>query len=181
MATQAHTEQPHGGSAHGGGGFPPFQPDTFGSQLLWLALTFGALYLLMSRIALPRIGSILEERRDRIESDLSEANKLKGQTEAAIASYEKALADARARAQAIAGETRDQLQAESDASRRQLEAALGQRLAAAEAQIAATKATAMANVEGIATEAAAGIVERLVGAAPASGAVKDAVAAALKG
>ena len=60
-----------------GGGFPPFQKDTFASQLLWLALVFVALYLLMSRIALPRIGSILEARRQRIDGDLAEAARLK--------------------------------------------------------------------------------------------------------
>ena len=59
------------------GGFPPFESHTFGSQLLWLAITFGALYFLMSRIALPRVASILETRSDRIASDLGEAQRLK--------------------------------------------------------------------------------------------------------
>ena len=65
--TNAHTELPGGKET-----FPPFQKDTFASQLLWLALTFVALYLLMSRIALPRIGTILEARRQRIDGDLAE-------------------------------------------------------------------------------------------------------------
>src|SRR5713226_4107678 len=82
-----------------GRGFPPFDAHSFASQLIWLALTFIALYLLMSRVALPRIGSILEERRRHIEADLAEAQRLKGDSDAAIAAYEKALADARGRAQ----------------------------------------------------------------------------------
>src|SRR5262245_6738091 len=95
-------EQPASGHS---GGFPPFEKDTFPSQLLWFALTFVALYLLMSRIALPRIGSIIEERRKRIEGDLAEAQRFKGESDAAIAAHEKALADARARAQMLANET----------------------------------------------------------------------------
>ena len=57
-----------------GGGFPPFQKDTFASQLLWITLAFVALYLLMSRVALPRIGSIIEDRKQRIASDLPKRN-----------------------------------------------------------------------------------------------------------
>ena len=60
------------GEAHGAG-FPPFDVHTFPSQLIWLAIAFAALYLLMSRIALPRIANILEERHDRIADDLEEA------------------------------------------------------------------------------------------------------------
>src|SRR5438309_6943608 len=78
-----------------GGGFPPFQKDTFASQLVWLILTFVALYLLMPRIALPRIGTILENRRRHIDADLAEAERLRGESEEASAVYEKALADAR--------------------------------------------------------------------------------------
>ena len=73
-----------------GAGFPPFNAHTFASQLLWLALIFLALYLLMSRIALPRIGSILEARRQRIQDDLAEAQRFKDASDAAIAAHEKA-------------------------------------------------------------------------------------------
>jgi F-type H+-transporting ATPase subunit b len=70
-----------------GGGFPPFQKDTFASQLLWVALTFVALYLLMSRVALPRIGSIIEDRKQRIASDFAEAERLKADSDAASVAY----------------------------------------------------------------------------------------------
>src|SRR2546426_1299377 len=102
MATTAHTEAPSGGHK---GPFPPFQKDTFASQLLWFAVCFIILYLLMSKIALPRIGGILAERRRRIEDDLKLAQRLKEESDAELAAYEKALADARARAQTIANQT----------------------------------------------------------------------------
>ena len=163
-----------------GGGFPPFQKDTFASQLLWLAVFFIALYLIASKLALPRVGSILADRRKRIAGDLAEAARMKDAADAAIATYEKALADARARAQAIAAETRAKLNAEAEASRKAVEATLHGRLVAAEQTIAATKAAAMANVRGIAEEAAIAIVLRLTGIAPSPAAAVAAVAAATK-
>ena len=93
-AKNQHTEVPGGGHK-----FPPLQTETYASQLLWLALTFVGLYLLMSRIALPRIGSIIADRRQRIEGDFAEAERLKRESDAALAGYEKSLADARGRAQ----------------------------------------------------------------------------------
>jgi len=174
--TGAHTEQPGGHQ----GGFPPFQRDTFASQLVWLAITFVAIYLLIARIAIPRIGGILEDRAKRIEGDHAAAQKLREESEAALAAYEKALADARGRAQGIGAEIRDKLNAEAEGTRKSLEAKLAAQLADAEKSIAATKSAAMANVRGIAVEATAAIVERLIGTAPASAAVSVAVDDALK-
>jgi F-type H+-transporting ATPase subunit b len=163
-----------------GRGFPPFDKQTFASQLVWLALTFIALYVLMSRVALPRVGSILEERRKRIEGDLSDAQRLKGDSDAAIAAHEKALADARARAQTLANETREKAAAAAERRRKELDAGLQARIAEAEKAIVATRTTAMANVRGIASEAAAAIVERLTGVPPAPQDVGEAVSTALK-
>jgi F-type H+-transporting ATPase subunit b len=175
--TATHTEAPAGHKAP----FPPFQKDTFASQLVWLVIAFVALYLLISRVAVPRIGGIFEERTRHIEGDLAAAQGLKAESEAALAAYEKSLADARNRAQTIAGETRDRLHAQAEERRKALEAELNVKLAGAEKQIAATKASAMTNVRGIAVEAAAAIVERLIGTAPPAPAVAAAVDDALKG
>src|SRR5262245_677707 len=87
----------HAPNAGHGSGFPPFEKDSFASQILWLVIVFVALYLLMSRIGLPRVDSILESRRKHIEGDMSEANRLKGEADEAMAVYEKSLADARGR------------------------------------------------------------------------------------
>jgi F-type H+-transporting ATPase subunit b len=159
-----------------GGGFPPFQRETFGSQILWVAITFGALYLIVSKLALPRVSGIIADRRARIAGDLAEAARMKDAADAAIASYEKSLADARAKAQTIAALTRDKVSAEAEARRKEVEASLHAKLAAAEQTIAATRIAAMANVQGIAKEAAIAIVARLTGKAPA----EDAAAAAVK-
>jgi len=162
------------------GGFPPFQKDTFASQLVWLAITFVLLYLLISRVAVPRIGGILEAREKRIAGDLAEAQQLKADSEAALAAYEKALADARGRAQAMGAEIRDRLHAEAEENRKGIEGRLNAQLAESEKQIAATKSAAMANVRAIAIDASAAIVQRLIGAAPAPAAVEAAVDSTLK-
>lgn len=177
MATNTAQTQTHGGAKPQ---FPPFQKETFASQLIWLAIFFVGLYLLMSRIALPRVGGIIAARNTQIEGDLAEANRLKLESESAIAAYEKTLADARVNAQAIGAKKRDELMAEADKRRKTLEDQLNRKLEDAEKTIAATKTSAMGNVRGIATEAAAAIVERLIGQAPPEKALADAIADALK-
>ena len=129
---------------------------------------------------MPRIGGILEDRAKRIENDFAEAQRDKEESEAALAAYEKALADARSRAQAIGTEIRDKVHAEAEEKRKALESKLNAQLAEAEKAIAATKRGAMANVRGIAVDAAAAIVERLIGTVPAAPAVAAAVDDALK-
>ncbi|ABS62318.1 H+transporting two-sector ATPase B/B' subunit [Parvibaculum lavamentivorans DS-1] len=145
------------------GGFPPFDAASFESQLVWLVLSFAALYLLMSRVALPRIANVLEERRDRIADDLDQAAQFQLQTEEAIGAYEKALAEARAKAQGIAQETRDRLQEETERQRLAIEARLAEKISEAEKQIAATKDAALQNVRAVAVDVADTIVAQLLG------------------
>jgi F-type H+-transporting ATPase subunit b len=170
----------HVPQAEHGPGFPPFQKDTFASQIIWLVLAFVALYLLMSRVALPRINSILEDRKQRIDGDLAEANRLKGESDEAMAIYEKSLADARNRAQTLENQARERDAADAEAARKALDAKLNAQIAEAETAIAARKAAAMTNVQGIATDAAAAIIERLTGTAPTAREVETAVADVLK-
>lgn len=181
MAEPTHTASTEHPAQGGHGGFPPFQSQTFASQLVWLAIAFVLLYVLMAKLALPRVGSIIESRQKHIEDDLADASRLKGESDAAVAAYEKALADARDRAQAIATETRERQAAEAKARRKTLESELNTKLAEAEKTIAATKQAAMGNVRSIAEDATRAIVERLIGEAPNEKTVAAAVADALKG
>ena len=174
--TTAHTEA----DAHGRA-FPPFQKDTFASQLVSLLIAFVALYLIVSRIALPRVGSVIDERQNKIEGDLADAQKLKDQSDGALKAYESELAAARSRAQAIGAETREKLSAASEAERKTLEEQLAVKLAEAEKTIASTRETAMGNVRGIAADAAAAIVQQLTGVLPDGKSVDSAVDASLKG
>ena len=177
-AGAAHTEAD--GGEHDGG-FPPFDSSTFASQLVSLVIAFVALYIIVSRIALPRVGGVIDARQSAIEGDLAEAQSLKDESEAALKAYERELAAARSKAQAIAAETRETMNAAADAERKSLEAKLAARLAAAEKSIAATRSSAMSNVRSVAADAASAIVQRLAGLAPDSKSVEAAVNASLKG
>lgn len=176
MATSAQTTAPGGLKAP----FPPFNPEHFASQIVWFAIFFVALYLIISKLAIPQIGGIMAARAGRVSDDLAEANRLKTESDTALAAYEKSLADARNRAQALANETRDKLNAEAERSRKVLEAELNARLADADKTIAATKSAAMAHIETVATDTAIAIVERLIGTAPAANVARAAVAETLK-
>jgi F-type H+-transporting ATPase subunit b len=173
----AHTEAEGGHKAP----FPPFQKDTFASQLVSLLIAFVALYLIVSKIALPRVGSLLDERQNKIEGDLAGAQTLRDESDAALKAYESELAAARSRAQAISTETREKLNAASEAERKTLEGRLSVKLAEAEKTIAATREAAMSNVRSIASDAAIAIVQRLTGLAPDRRSVNKAVDASLKG
>ena len=146
-----------------------------------LAVAFVALYLIVSRLALPRVGGAIEARQSKIEGDLAEAQKLKDESEAALKAYERELAAARTRAQVIGNESREKANAQAEAERKSLEQQLSAKLAEAEKTIASTRATAMSNVRGIAADAAGTIVQQLTGIVPDATSVNAAVDGALKG
>ena len=170
-------------AAHGGAhetGFPPFDPSTFSSQIIWLVISFGVLYLLMSRMALPKIATVLEERHDRIADDLDQAEQFRSQTDEAITAYEKALAEARDEAHKIAQATRDELQAETDRQRQEVEGELAAKIADAESRIKATKEAAMGNVREVAADVAGAVVAQVLGENADTAAVERAVDTEMK-
>ncbi len=156
--------------------FPPFDPANFVPVLIWLALTFGALYYLMSKIALPRVQGILHERQEKIQHDLNEAHELREKAQAAAAQHDKTISEARAKSQLMAQETAARLHAEAEAKRHAVEAELNAKLVAAEANIADLKRKAMENVGEIAHEAASAIVQQLTGKAADQKAIAAAIA-----
>jgi F-type H+-transporting ATPase subunit b len=164
------------GEAKGGGGLPQLNPNDFAPQLFWLALTFGVLWWLMAKVALPKVGGVIEERAQRIQRDLDEAQRLKGETEKALADYEASLASARNRASGIAKDIREKLAGEVDGERKKVEAQVASRVADAEKRINDMKTKAMAEVGQIASDTAEAIVAELQG----KPAARDEVAGAVK-
>jgi F-type H+-transporting ATPase subunit b len=144
------------------GGLPQLNPADFAPQLIWLALSFLVLYLILANVALPRIGEVIEERRDRVQRDLDAAERFKAQTDAALAAYEQALSEARQRASAMAKDMRESLAAETDKERARVEGGLAAKLSEAEKRIAETKSRALASVDQIAAETAGEVVRKLL-------------------
>jgi F-type H+-transporting ATPase subunit b len=160
---------------------PQLDISTFTPQLVWLAIWFVVLYLLMAKLAMPRIARAMEARRRRREDDLARAAQLKAEAEAANAAYQKTLAEARAQAQAAIKETSDRLAAEAAKQQRALAATLAEQIEAAERRIAATKEQALAEVRGIAVDVGRSVVEKLTGAAPDAAKMAAAVDTSLSG
>ena len=159
---------------------PQLNPLDWAPQIIWLVITFSILYLLMKRVALPRIGSVIEARHARIAGDIEAADKLRRETQEAIAAYEQALAEAKARAHSIAQEASNKLKDEVAAERAALERDLAARSAEAEKRIHQAKTSALKDVNAVAFETAAEIVQRLIGVAPSKPEVSAAVAAVRK-
>ena len=145
--------------------FPPFDSSTYASQVVWLAITFGLFYLFLKRVIVPRLGGILETREARIAGDIEQAAKMKTEADAAIAAYEQELAEARANANTIGQQARDEAKAEAEAKRKSVEEGLEQKLSEAEARVAKIKDAAMKDVGAIAEDTAAAIVSALGGKA----------------
>jgi F-type H+-transporting ATPase subunit b len=160
---------------------PQLDIGSFAPQLVWLAITFILLYVLMSRVALPRIGDVLEERQSRIARDIEEADRLRRESEDAIKAYDTALAEARAKAQALAGDAKQKAQAESDARSAELDKQLGTQTEDADRRIREMAAKAQGEVAGIAAEAAQAIASRLIGSPVSADAAKAAVAGVDRG
>lgn len=142
---------------------PQLEVWTYPSQIFWLIVTFSVLYYLLSRKALPRISEILEARQDRIAADLDQAQRLRREAEAALAAYEKAIAEAQAEAHRILTEAQNRLQAEAAERQAELDRQLAAQLAEAERRIASARDRALAELEEAAVGAAQAAAERLAG------------------
>lgn len=161
-----------------GGGLPQMDVSTFASQLFWLALTFGLLFWRMRVDLLPRLGGIIEERKDRIADDLDQAAEFRQQSEDAQKAYEDALGAARAKAQNIAGETRKAIDDEISALQSSMEQELAEKVGDAEKRILAMQETAAGKVREAAGDTTRAIVEALIEEVPTQDAVQAAIAAA---
>ena len=140
---------------------PQLDPSTFGSQLFWLLVCFGALYLVLSFIVVPRISKTLATRAQTLENDLAEAEKFRGQAEAALQAYEDALAEARSRALALAQEMRAEVQAETDRQKAELDAKLAEQAAAADAALMKSRDAAMAGLKDAAAALVGDVMEAI--------------------
>ena len=144
-------------------GMPQFDLSRFPSQIFWLGVTFLVLYWVMSKVALPRIGEVLEARANRIGGDLDRASALKAEADQIKAAYEKALGESRAKAQEVGRSTEASLAREAADRQARLGNELAGRIRDAEGRIAAAKATAMGNLAGVAAEVATLAVQRVAG------------------
>lgn len=159
---------------------PQFDPSTFASQIFWLIVTFGLLYVLMSRIALPRISEVLEERSERIANDLEHAERLRKEAEQVIEQYESALAKARSEASTVINQANQEIAQRSSERQAEFDAKMNDKIAEAEKRIAAARDEAMGQVRDIAVEASRAVSDRLIGVEPSESEAAKKVDALMK-
>ena len=171
---EAHTEVPHES-----GGLPQLNVSTFEEQVVWLFLTFIVLFVIVSRLVLPRVTKVLEEREERIAGDLDTAERLKKEAKEVRDAYEEAVALARKKAQETIFGAKEQIQADIAKAQAELDATLSARAEQAEAEIAKARDAALANIGDVASEVATALVSKLAGTSGDEAAVAKAVKAAL--
>lgn len=177
-----HAADAHGAAEHASAGFPPFdQVDTFPSQLFWLVVTFGALYLFATFWLIPKAAKLIADRENAIAKDVADAAALSAKADQSVKAFEARIAEAKGRARDTAAKAKAEADAKIAAETSKVEAGLAAKLAEAEAQIAARRKQAMSNVSTVAEEATAAIAEKLAGVKPSGDAVKKAVAGAMRG
>ncbi len=172
-------ELAHATQAADPGGLPQLDFTTWPSQIFWLAIALVALYQLMTKIALPRISSVIEERADAIADDLDRAEEFRRKAEEAQGAYDKALAEARGKAQAIAAETRAQIGADVEAEMARADEEIAARAAESERRIKEIRDSAMESVEAVAVETAGALVDAVTPQIADPAAVQAAVKAEL--
>lgn len=159
---------------------PQLDISTFSTQIVWLVISFAALFLIMWRVAVPRISDALEQRQTRLDDNLNKAAELKKEAEAAIEAYEKSLSEARETAHSVIAETNAMLAAESATKDAELSAQVKSMLSESEASIAKATEEAMSNVREVAEEVATAAAERLLGETVDAKVVSSAVDVATK-
>lgn len=174
-AEKSHADASQVAAEAASGGMPQFDMSVWAGQIFWLFLTFGIMYLLLSRFILPKIGQGLTDRGDRIADDLDEASRMQQQATQAQADYERALADAKAKAHNIAETTRksvdEELSAEADAT----EEVFSRKQADADARIRKIKTAALGKIDDVAADTVGDIIAKIAGMKSTAASVKSAI------
>ncbi len=179
MASEATTEAAHG--AEHVSGMPQLDFSTFPNQIFWLVVALIIIYLIVSRMALPRIGSVIEDRHNAIANDIEQAADFKRKAEEAEQAYNTALAEARSEAMRIAGEAKAEIQKEVDVELAKADAEISAKAAESEVRIGEIRDSAIKSIEEVANDVAGDIVSAIVPSASDAKALKAAIAARLKG
>lgn len=170
-----------GAAVAASGGMPQLNPRDFAPQLVWLAITFVVLYLIMSKLAVPAISDTLEKRQGKIQADLDAAEKASEETRALVTAYEKRLADAREESRRLHREQAEADSAAATARLTELGNTLNARVEEAEQRIAGQRAQVMAGLEDMAHDIAADVYAKVAGQPADTGALKAKVAASKGG
>lgn len=156
-------------------GMPQFNPDTMANQVTWLVLVFGAMFLVMWKLVLPRLGSVIEERADRIADDLARAEELKDEADKARIAYEAVMAEADAKARALVGQAVEEMRGKDAAERADLARRTDEKVRGAEQRIAAARGAARDEIRAVAIDIASAVAAKVGGEKADAGMLAKAV------
>lgn len=159
---------------------PQLDPSSFPTQLFWLIVCFAILYLMMWKVAMPKIADVLRERQERMDDDLEKAEKLKADAQEVLEAYQKTMTEGRSEAQSILRAASEKIAAENAVRQDELSKRIAAETAAAEARIAEAKQQALANIQTVAVEAAQAAAARIAGQEVSSADAESAVGAVLE-
>lgn len=181
MATETiAADAAHGATETAKAGMPQLDFSTFPNQIFWLLVALVVIYLVLSRIALPRIGSVLAERQGTITNDIAAAEGLRQKAINAEKAYNDSLIQARAEAHKIVAEAKAEIQKTLDAATAKADLDIAAKAAESAARINEIRAGAVAAVTEVANDTAKELISAFGGKAD-SRSVTSAVAARLKG
>ena len=161
-------------------GLPQLDITTWPSQVVWLVVVFAIGYVFISRMVTPKIGSVLEERRDRLEDDLGRAREASAEASQVRADYEAALESARNEAAEFSRKAANEAQHAADQANAKAAKKMATKVANAETKLAAARAEAEENLVAVATEAAMDTAKQLAGVKATKAQAEKAVKAAAK-
>jgi F-type H+-transporting ATPase subunit b len=142
---------------------PQLNPEFWVSQIVWLVITFGALYIVLSKVILPKISDNLEIRRSQILENIEIAEKQREESEQKVKEFEKIILNSKIEAKNIFNEARQKVLSDIDKKRNELENSLEQEIVSAEEEIKALNTSSIENIKQIATETSSNLIKQLIG------------------
>jgi len=145
------------------GGMPQLNPEFWISQILWLILTFGALYIVLSKVILPKISDNLESRRSQILENIEIAEKQREESEEKVKEFEKIILNSKLEAKNLFNEARQKVLEDVDKKRSELEKSIEAEIVSAEKEIQSLNSNSLENIKKIATDTSGDLISQLIG------------------
>ena len=145
------------------GGMPQLNPEFWISQIVWLVITFGALYVILSKVILPKISNNLESRRSQILENIEIAEKQREESEEKLKEFDKIILNSKLEAKNLFNEARQKVLNEIDKKRSEMEKNLEEEISSAEKEIQSLNNNSTENIKKIATETSLSLIQQLIG------------------
>ena len=145
------------------GGMPQLNPEFWISQIVWLILTFGALYIVLSKVILPKISDNLESRRSQILENIEIAEKQREESEEKVKEFEKIILNSKLEAKNLFNEARQKVLEDVDKKRSELEKSIEAEIVSAEKEIQSLNSNSLENIKKIATDTSSDLISQLIG------------------